>query len=259
MRPEVRGFRNGLCGFVAGSKACLDPHAELMYSVQFSYDKGTPFARTVRKAKDLTTRQPGRRKGTSAKADNLLRSRSRSMKTKVVTRLALASAAALFIAACSSSDGPVSPGATSKSPVFAAGSPGVTVAALVQVCVDDTGLDAAYSFAAVGSNLQSGDVITTPVNINTAAPGPVCGTVLERNPVGNIGPFGRADLTASLVSPVAGAWTWTCVSRTVLARAAHLEPQPTSIRPIALSRLELALHQPAERTASTERRSRTSS
>jgi hypothetical protein len=36
-----------------------------------SYDKGTPVARPVRKAKDLTPRQPGYRKGNRFCTDNL--------------------------------------------------------------------------------------------------------------------------------------------------------------------------------------------
>ena len=42
----------------------MDLHAKLLYSVQFSYDKGTPAARPVRKAKDLAseTAWPSKRK-----------------------------------------------------------------------------------------------------------------------------------------------------------------------------------------------------
>ena len=55
---------------VCMERACLTSMLSCCSGQSISYDKGTPFARTVRKAKDLTSRQPGRRKGIG-KADNL--------------------------------------------------------------------------------------------------------------------------------------------------------------------------------------------
>jgi hypothetical protein len=134
------------------------------------------------------------------------------MKKSVASRLALVSAAAVFIAACSTTiDSPVAP-SDLGSPSLVLGVPGVTAAATVQVCVDPTSPAVGYSFSTIGSNLQTGDAVTSPVGINTSVPGPICATVLARTPAGANGVFATATITASLTAPVAGTWSWQCVS-----------------------------------------------
>src|SRR5688572_33406647 len=106
-----------------------------------SYDKGTPVARPVRKAKDLTRRQPGSRRGRSGFHPITFYDREHSMKSKAVSRLALITSAALFTAACSTSDGP----SKINAPDAVSADFGVATAGTITVCIDPTSTAGSYT------------------------------------------------------------------------------------------------------------------
>ena len=131
------------------------------------------------------------------------------MKHLALPRLALlASAAALGLAACtSSSDGPVTPAAVPGLRM----DPGVFTAASVQVCVDPLSPGALYTFTSLGtSNLQSGDVVTSPLNIDTSIPGPICGNILARVPAGTNPAV--ALITVHAATAAAGTFSFVCAN-----------------------------------------------
>lgn len=129
------------------------------------------------------------------------------MKKSAVSRLALVSAAAVFIAACSSTEGPLSPTMSAPDgPAF--GVPGVFVQGVVTACIDATSPAGSYSFTTTVANQQPGDVVTSPAAV--AIPTPQCADVLVRT--GEDGDFAVATVTASMTAEPAGVWSWTCVS-----------------------------------------------
>ena len=130
------------------------------------------------------------------------------MKMSVASRLALASAAAVFIAACSTAEGPSAPMSAPDSPVFV-GVPGVTVGGVVTACIDGTSPATTYSFSTSTANAQAGDVTTSPAGVTV--PTPQCADVLVRT--GAVNPtWATATVTASITGSPAGTWSWTCVS-----------------------------------------------
>ena len=128
------------------------------------------------------------------------------MKKSTVSRLALLSAAAVFIAACSSIEGPVSPMSPPDAPVFV-GEPGVFAAGVVTACIDATSPNTTYSFSTTVANEQPGDDVTSPAPI--AFPGQCADVVVRTDQDPD---FAVATVTASITGSPAGVWSWTCAS-----------------------------------------------
>lgn len=129
------------------------------------------------------------------------------MRKTVGSSLALlASAAVVFVTACSSNtDGPLGPSPSLRQ------DPGVFTAASVQVCVDPLSPGALYTFTATSSsNIQAGDVVTSPLNIDTSIPGPICGNILERIPAGTNPAV--ALVTVHAATAAAGTFSYVCTN-----------------------------------------------
>jgi hypothetical protein len=134
------------------------------------------------------------------------------MKTKVVSRLALVSSAAvLFTAACSSVDGPAS---KIGAPDGVASDFGVSIASLVQVCISATSPGTGYSVAYSNpTNVIAGDVVTVGPSI--LAPGD-CVTALTKGNQGQEGPvWPSAFITMTVTPPGPSTASFTCVADAV--------------------------------------------
>ena len=131
------------------------------------------------------------------------------MRKIVAPSLALiASAAVVFLAACSTTDSPVSPSSMSALGGVRA-NVGTLAAATVQVCVDPASPLTTYTFTATNpANFQTGDATTSPVVINTAVAGPVCGNILTRTPAGSNATV--ATVTINATTAAAGTFSWVC-------------------------------------------------
>lgn len=129
------------------------------------------------------------------------------MRRTVVSRLALVSAAAGFIAACSSSEGPVSPGSSRTAP----DGPSyiASVAGQLNVCLAAGAPAGIYTFTPGGiTNQQTGDATHVVVLNTITSPTVLCGIALDRVPVGANGQVATTAVTAT--TGAAGTWSYTC-------------------------------------------------
>jgi hypothetical protein len=128
----------------------------------------------------------------------------------------------VFIAACSTTEGPSAPMSAPDSPVFV-GVPGVTVGGVVTACIDGTSPATTYSFSTSTANAQGGDVTTSPAGVTV--PTPNCADVLVRTGAEDLD-WATATITASITGSPAGVWTWSCVSEDGTGLGCPVPPGP---------------------------------
>ncbi|HEX2723845.1 MAG TPA: hypothetical protein VHM24_13095 [Gemmatimonadaceae bacterium] len=128
------------------------------------------------------------------------------MKNHVVSRLALLSASALFIAACSTSEGPASRIAAPDAPSLDFG---VSEAGVVNVCLDANSAPGTYTFTMTNVVSNTGDVIASSPQQITLGVGPQCFDPITRD-VNSSNPNGVSSATITASTSASGTFSFTC-------------------------------------------------
>jgi hypothetical protein len=128
------------------------------------------------------------------------------MTSKAVSRLALIMSAALFTAACSTSDGP----SKINAPDAVSADFGVATAGTITVCIDPTSTPGSYTITpSAPYGVVAGDNMTAAPVVLNATPGTNCADVFTRpaNPPN----FEEAGVTLTASTGVAGTFSYTCI------------------------------------------------